>query len=193
MGSTTSRQVSQDKKQSSQGSFSRLSINSYINMYEKYLNLSLELHNNYLVLLNYNYDNYIPNIQYGIISEVLSAKSFIVISPIIDPYYKKGYKISSFILHLNHIIVPKENSENENEKQAAIKLKEFVKDIMYGNRVYIENIQLSEDGRFFCDLKFASSDLDVKEYFISNYFGISYGEHIPNDWIKHINQFNYKT
>ena len=64
---------------------------------------------------------------------------------------------------------------------------------MYGNRVYIDNIKLSEDVRFFCDLKFASSDLDVKEYFISNYFGISYGEHIPNDWIKHINQFNYKT
>ena len=196
MGTTSSKQVgiAKKEKQEKQSSFSRLSSNSDIDAHITYLDTALALHSNDIALLHYNCDNYIPNIKYGIIADIQSAKSFSILSPIKHETMNK-HKICNFVLHLNKIIVTKEDAIVENEKQAAIKLKEIVKDILYGTRVHIENIQLNDDGRLFCDLKFSSDDHDIKEYLVYNNLGVSYGNESPSDWLEYIvkHHVHYKS
>ena len=184
MGVTTSKQVGIDKKEK-QSSFSRLTSNSDVNAHISYLDTALAIHSNDIALLSYNTDDYIPNIKYGIIVGVQSAKSLVVLCPVKDTKTNKN-KINRFILHLNRIIVPKEDAYDENEKQAATKLKELVKELLTGLRVYIENIKVNEDGRLFCDLKFTSDEQDIKDYLVYNNFGVSYGSHPPSNWLEYI-------
>ena len=184
MGVTTSKQVGIEKKEK-QSSFSRLTSNSDVSAHISYLDTALAIHSNDITLLSYNTDDYIPNIKYGIIVGVQSAKTFIVLSPVKDTKTNKN-KINRFILHLNKIIVPKEDAYDENEKQAATKLKETVKELLTGVRVYIENVKLNEDGRLFCDLKFSSDEHDIKDYLVYNNFGVSYGLQEPSNWLEYI-------
>ena len=188
MGGTSSKQVGIEKE----SSFSRLTSRkseSQLDVGESYLDTMLALHSNDLVLLNYNCDYYIPNIKYGIISKILTAKSFIVVCPMICESANNKhhhYKLHSFVLYLNGITVPKIESNNENETQAAIKLQEYVHDTMYNKRVYLNNIKINDDGRIFCDMQFTSTDMDVKQYFIQQNMGVSYGTIIPEDWLHYI-------
>ena len=185
MGGTTSTQVGK-KKQEKQPSISRLSSKSEFDMGESYLDTMLTLHDNDLVLLNYNCDQFIPDIKYGIISRVLSAKSFTVLCPITRDSANNKHKLYSFVLHLNNIIVPTVDSGDENETQAAIKLQEYVHDIMYNTCVYLEDVKINDDGRIFCDMKFRSTDMDVKTYFIEQNMAVSYGTITPEDWLNYI-------
>lgn len=184
MGVTTSKQVGIEKKEK-QSSFSRLTSNSDVSAHISYLDTALAIHSNDVALLSYNTDDYIPNIKYGIIVGVQSAKSLVVLCPVKDTKTNKN-KINRFILHLNRIIVPKEDAYDENEKQAATKLKELVKELLTGLRVYIENVKVNEDGRLFCDLKFTSDEQDIKDYLVYNNFGVSYGSQPPFNWLEYI-------
>ena len=184
MGVTTSKQVGIEKKEK-QSSFSRLTSNSDVSAHISFLDTALAIHSNDIALLSYNTDDYIPNIKYGIIVGVQSAKTLVILCPVKDTKTNKN-KINRFILHLNRIIVPKEDAYDENEKQAAIKLKELVKELLTGVRVYIENIKVNEDGRLFCDLKFTSDEQDIKDYLVYNNFGVSYGSQSPSNWLEYI-------
>ena len=193
MGGTSSKQIGIEKKEK-QSSFSRLSNNSDVGTHISYLDTALALHSNDLVLLNYNCDNFIPKIKYGIIIGVESPKSFTILCPIKDETINK-FKLCRFVLYLNNIIVPKEDSIIESEKQAATKLIEILKDILYGSRVYIENVKMNVDGRLFCELKFGSDEQDLTEHLIYNNLGISYGNNVPNDWLDYVVEHhrNYKN
>lgn len=183
MGTTTSKQISQEKN-TVFSDITRKEIEAHDCLIDTMLILNEKNINN----LNNSCKAFIPNISYGIIVNVLTPKSFTILSPVECETVNNKYKLYRFILHLRNVIVPELETDNKNEKEASLMAINIISELLVGTRVYINNLSVDIDGKLLCDLEISLSNRNVSRFIIDNKLGISNISKKPDNWLSYIDK-----
>ena len=181
--------ISKNKSQEKISPFSELT-SIQIEASKHFIDAMYALHNKNISNLNHSCDLFTPNISYGIIVDILTPKSFIILCPLVCERENNKYKLFKFIIHLKNVIVPEINSNDENEKQAFLKVSEIIHDSLFGTRIMINNVSMDNEGKILCDLVFTSSNRSVSKFIVDSKLGISSKSKLPNNWLNYIGNNN---
>jgi endonuclease YncB( thermonuclease family) len=130
----------------------------------------------------YNTDPYVPNINYGRIIKVYDGDSV----TLVGRSHEKG-EIYRYTLRLSGINAPELRTKDANEKQAAIMVRDVLKEKILNKYVYLSDISLDKYGRILCTIqcegKCINSWLIFKKYVVPYDGG---KKNNPENWLEYI-------
>ena len=136
---------------------------------------------------NISWENTIPfkpNISYGKVIKVYDGDTITIAA---KPYREEP--VFRFTLRLLNVDCPEIRSKDENEKKAAIIVRDKLKDLIYNKCVSITDIASDKYGRVLCNVWL--DDCNISNWLLTNNLAVKYDggkKEVPNNWLTYINQ-----
>ena len=125
---------------------------------------------------------FIPPVESGIVIKVYDGDTITIATklPFINsPLYR-------FSVRLKGIDSPEMRTTSEDEKTAAIEVKNKLTDLLLNKQVYLKNLQTEKYGRILADVYL--DDLCINELLLKERLAVKYDgntKHIPSSWLRY--------
>ena len=114
---------------------------------------------------------FIPPLERGKVIKVYDGDTITITSKIPGLKNSKLYKFS---IRLNGIDTPEIRTEDKEEKEIAIKARDFLKEIILNKIVILKNIKTEKYGRLLCDIYIINMEKSINSIMIEKRLAVKY-------------------